>query len=279
MRRVSLLLWVGLGAFGCTASEETPPSIDAAVVSRDANTDARVVPPIVPSVSGYCDAPIDCDDGDPCTLEQCEPAGTARFEGTCRRERIEGCVTPDAGPPDAGRRLDAGGAGPADPVDPTCSESASATPVLLPYTPLSAPDVDLGCEQGLEYQNCAGAISLRSNRAGGARARTLVVDVATYTAPDRLRIHGIDGRGEPYVLLDTCRIRTADHGDPTDGHSRPPDEVIRRFEIELREGTRALTLDATAAPTPWYMRVLGLCDLDVDVVSSECTSTVRDCVP
>jgi hypothetical protein len=55
--------------------------------------------------------------------------------------------------------------------------------------------------------------------------------------------------------------------------------VIRRFEIELREGTRALTLDATAAPTPWYMRVLGLCDLDVDVVSSECTSTVRDCVP
>ena len=139
--------------------------------------------------------------------------------------------------------------------------------------------MDRGCEQGLEYQNCAGAISLRANRAGGTRARTLVVDIATYTAPDRLRIHGIDGDGAPYVLLDTCRVRTADHGDPTDGHSRPPDEVIRRFEVPLREGTRALTLDATAAPTPWYMRVLGLCDLDVDTVSSECTSTVRDCVP
>lgn len=269
----------GFATSGCTATE-IEPGRDAAIVRRDANTDAVYLPPVEPTVEGYCAAPTHCDDGDPCTLDACEPVSSVRFEGTCAHARIEGCVTPpDAGPPDAGPRWDGGPTGPLNPVDPSCSHSATLTPVLLPYVPLGAPSVDFGCEQGLEWQNCSGSIALRANRAGGATARTLIVDVATYTAPDRLRIQGIDASGEPYVLLDTCRIRTSEVGDPTDGHSRPPDEVIRRFEIALREGTRSLTLDATAAPSPWYMRVLGLCDLDVDIASVDCTSALRDCVP
>lgn len=263
---------------GCAEVTSEPPR-DAAIARRDAFADAFLVPPVVPTLEHYCGAPADCDDGDVCTTDACVPVTTASFEGTCTHERIEGCVTPpDAGRPDAGSS-DAGRSGPESPVDPSCASSASLTPVVLPYVPLGEPDVDYGCEQGLEWQNCSGSIAMRASFAGGARARTLIVDVATYTAPDRLRIQGIDASGAVYVLLDTCRIRTSEVGDPTDGRSRPPDEVIRRFEIELREGTRSLTLDASAAPSPWYMRVLGLCDLAVDVASWDCSDALRECVP
>ncbi len=274
------LLAVTHAAVGGCAAPEIEAARDSAIVPRDANLDAFYVPPVEPTVSGYCASPDHCDDGDPCTVDVCEPVTTARFEGTCSHTRIEGCVTPpDAGRPDAGAHHDGGPTGPSNPVDPSCSHSATLTPVFLPYVPLGAPDVDRGCEEGLEWQNCSGSIALRASAAGGARARTVIVDLATYTAPDRLRIQGIDASGEAYVLLDTCRVRTSEVGDPTDGRSRPPDEVIRRFEVTLREGTRAITLDATSAPSPWYMRVLGLCDLDVDVASVDCTSALRDCVP
>jgi hypothetical protein len=275
VRASSWLIGLALVA-GCDATE-VEPGRDAAVIPRDTYLDAFYLPPVTPTVSGYCAAPIHCDDGDPCTVDACDPITTASFEGTCSHARIAGCVTPpDAGRPDGGV-YDAGRSGPTNPVDPMCSSSATVTPVLVPYVPLGDPDVDLGCEQGIEWQNCSGSISLRANAAGGTRARTLVVDVATYTAPDRLRIQGIDASGAAYVLLDTCRIRTSEIGDPTDGRTRPPNELIRRFEITLREGTRAITLDATAAPSPWYMRVLGLCDLEVDVASVDCTSALRDC--
>jgi len=256
---------------------------EARTAPRAATLDAFSIPPVVPSDPAYCGAPADCDDGDVCTVDVCHVVSPVRFQGTCTRERIEGCVTPpDAGRPDAGRdaataRRDAG-SGPDNPVDPACSGASDVIPVLLPYVPLGAPDLDASCARGIEWQNCSGLVSFRAD-GSGVRERTLVVDVATYTAPDRLRIHGIDATGASYVLLDTCRLRTWDVGDPTDGHSRPPDEAIRRFEVELRPGTRSLTLDATGAPSPWYMRVLGLCDLTVAAIDPGCDSALRDAIP
>lgn len=272
---------LGLGA--CAQPTEAPPS-DAFVAPRDAHFDAFVLPAVVPSVPGYCAAPADCDDDDPCTEDVCHAVSPVRFHGTCTNERMDACVTPpDAGRPDAARDAATSGRdaepGPLDPVDPACSGGSDVVPVLLPFVPLGPPSLDIGCERGLEWQNCSGSVSLRATRSGGSAARTLVVDVATYTAPDRLRIHGIDALGEPYVLLDTCRLRTWDVGDPTDGHSRPPDEAIRRFEVALREGTRSLTLDATGAPSPWYMRVLGTCDFVIGTIDPGCDSALRDAIP
>jgi hypothetical protein len=65
-------------------------------------------------------------------------------------------------------------------------------------------------------------------------------------------------------------IRTAEYADPTDGKTRPPDDSIRQYEIKVVPGTKSLTFDSSKTTTPWYMRVLGLCDYDVKPGPSEC---------
>jgi hypothetical protein len=75
---------------------------------------------------------------------------------------------------------------------------------------------------------------------------------------------------KPYLLLDTCRIRTAEYPDPTDGTTRPPDDTIRQYEIKIVAGTKSLTFDSSNTTTPWYMRVLGLCEFDVQPGPSSC---------
>jgi hypothetical protein len=96
----------------------------------------------------------------------------------------------------------------------------------------------------------------------GAQALTLDLDFATYTAPDGLLITGVDGNCKPYVLFDSCRLKTADQaeGAYTDGMARPQDIALRQFHLTLKPGTSQLTFDFSRVVSPMYVQVLGLCD-------------------
>jgi hypothetical protein len=216
---------------------------------------------------GACTTSADCDDGDPCTDDVCtEQVSGELVTGACDHEEIRRCGEGPGGDPpgDDGPDDEPEDPGGADsPIDPSCADGGGGSAVFLPFEPLVAPDLPASCEAGLEWQNCTTSFEQLTAVTGGSEARTLHVDLATYTAPDRLRITGRDASGEEYLLLDTCRVRTADYIDPTGGDSRPPDDSIRQFELELREGTVALTFDSSNAGTPFYMRVLGLCDFDL----------------
>jgi hypothetical protein len=156
---------------------------------------------------------------------------------------------------------------PTAPIDSSCEDGAvqEGQGVWVPFAPLETPNLPATCDGGFEWQaghaqSCSTTYTAQSVNPCGAEERTVYVDIATYTAGDWLRITGVGADDEPYLLLDTCRIRTAEYPDPTDGHTRPPDETIRQFEIVVKTGTKALIFDSTQAFTPWYMRVLGLCD-------------------
>ena len=105
--------------------------------------------------------------------------------------------------------------------------------------------------------------TLSSNTPAGSRAITLDVDFATYLEPDGVLITGVDGQGNTYTLLDTCRIQTWAWEDPTEGLSRPPDDSIRQFRVDVRQGTTQLTFDFGGVVSPMYLQVLGLCDFNV----------------
>jgi hypothetical protein len=282
LRRLGAACALACGVVSACAAEPMVLPTDAAIVRRDANLDAWAAPPRR-YPAAYCASPADCDDGLVCTEDRCETTSWTSFQGQCAHVRLDACVEPpDAGPPDAGRR-DAGPVRdastpivPVDPVDPACGGGASLEPVFLPFVSLGALGLPADCAMGFEWQNCTGTAFARATPASGSAGGTLVVDLATYTQPDRLRITGRDADGAIYVLLDTCRVRTLERGDPTDGRTRPPDEAIRRFRLEVRPGTRSLTFDAGEAFSPWYMRVLGLCDFAWEPASPECVLAFRD---
>jgi hypothetical protein len=130
--------------------------------------------------------------------------------------------------------------------------------------------VPADCANGFELGGANGGCgnstySLRSNRMGGARAITLDVDFATYLAPDGVTISAIDGSGNTYTLLRTCRLQTSRAAGPST--MRPSDDTIRQFRLDVREGTRELDFDFGAVTTPMYIQVLGLCDFDVSPYS------------
>jgi len=156
------------------------------------------------------------------------------------------------------------GSNPQNPVDTACAGdmNVSAPQLLVPkWTPL-APTVPATCLRGFEMNRFEQGIhSLASAHA--SLAITLEVDIATYTASDAIRISAIDGSGNETILVDTCRMRTAEYADPTGGTVRPPEDSIRDFRVDLPAGTKELVIDNTYAQTPTYIRVLGLCDFDM----------------
>jgi hypothetical protein len=97
----------------------------------------------------------------------------------------------------------------------------------------------------------------------GTQARILELDLATYVAPDKIKIYGVNADGSEYLMLDSCRLQTATYGDPTDGKVRPPEDSIRSYRLELRENTRSLRFDFSAVNTPTYLKVMGLCEFDL----------------
>jgi len=218
------------------------------------------------SGQGHLEGAARCDDGDPCTVDTCLSSGTGRRErDECDHESIPGCGgEPTTDPGEAG-----------DPVDPFCATGARGPDVFLPYTPLGEPALPASCAGGIEVQNCQGIVEARSLSPAGSSETSLVVDFATYTAGDRLRIEGTLASGEVYVLMDTCRVRTWDRSDPTDGLTRPLDETVRRFgSIPVRAGTVSLRFDSSFANTPWYERVLGLCEFEVTDLGA-CSASYR----
>jgi hypothetical protein len=169
---------------------------------------------------------------------------------------IEGPCTEDPPPRDAD---------PENPVDTACAGdmNVSAPQLLVPkWTPL-APTVPASCLVGFEmnrYREHVHTISSPS----GSQAITLEVDIATYTASDAIRISAVDGNGNSTILIDTCRMRTAEYGDPTMGTVRPPEDSIRDFRTNLPAGTKQIVIDNTYASSPTYIRILGLCDFDIE---------------
>jgi hypothetical protein len=129
------------------------------------------------------------------------------------------------------------------------------------WTPL-APMVPASCLIGFEMNNLA-AHTLSLSSAGGSHQPVLEVDLATYTAADAIRMTAIEADGSERVLLDTCRMRTAEYSDPTEGRTRPPEDSIRDYRIDLNYGTKQIVIDSSNALSPTYIRILGLCDFDI----------------
>ena len=119
------------------------------------------------------------------------------------------------------------------------------------------------CRTGVEFNNFYGKFSLAASSAEGSRSLTLEVDIATYRAPDRVRIVAITADGSERVIVDSCRLSTAKYTDPTGGTRRPPDDSLRYFHAPIPKGTKELSFDYGGTTSPTYIRVIGLCDFNV----------------
>lgn len=154
-------------------------------------------------------------------------------------------------------------------VDATCGTTGSASmDYYPPFVPLVPPQVPATCANGFEINNSYPLVyTIDSKTAAGSRAITLDLDIATYTASNWITIRGVDANGQTYVLLDTCRMKTWDQADPTSprGHTRPLDETIRQFRVDVRPGTTQLSFDFSKmeCSTPFYVKAVGLCDFDI----------------
>jgi hypothetical protein len=151
-----------------------------------------------------------------------------------------------------------------NPIDPACAgdDAVNAPQLLVPKWPTLADTVPNECLRGFEMNRLRQHVHTISS-AQGSRAITLEIDIATYTASDAIRISAVDGGGNETILVDTCRMRTAQYADPTGGTTRPPEDSIRDFRAQLPAGTKTLKVDHTNASTPTYIRILGLCDFDI----------------
>ncbi len=136
--------------------------------------------------------------------------------------------------------------------------------VFPPFVPLEPPTLPTNCANGFELNNqMGGSYTINSSTPAGSRAITLALDLATYVAPDDLKITATGSSGSSNVLFHTCRMGTWAAADPTDGTSRPPDDTIRQFRVYLPPGTTSLNFDYARVDSPTYVRVLGLCDFNI----------------
>ncbi len=152
---------------------------------------------------------------------------------------------------------------PAALVDSACLGGAQThgRPPIAPATPSLPKTAPANCRGGIEFNNFEGGTFKLDAHAALAKAAPLEVDIASYTAEDHMRVIAETAAGEQ-TIIDTCRLRTAKYADPTDGHSRPPEDSIRSFRLKAPKGTTALRFDWTGANSPTYIRLVGLCDFD-----------------
>lgn len=136
-----------------------------------------------------------------------------------------------------------------------------------PQTPLNYSISNFGCQTNLEVNNIRGEVlTFQSSLPQGSEERVLQIDVATYVAADVITISASNILGQSVNLLQTCRMRTACYGDPTDGKSRPPEDSIRTFRVTLPAGTKTITLDYLKSKSNTYTRIIGLCDFNLESV-------------
>ena len=232
-------------------------------------------------VSTSCSSDAQCDDGNACTTDTCAlPRGDGATPHCVHEPAPAGTACDDGNPCTMGDACTADGACVGTPngtflpppVDTTCQPGcASGTPDFPPATPLASPGLPASCSGGFEMNNApVQAFTVTSTSPSGAAARTLDIDIATYKAPDHIRITAVDASGAVYALVDTCHLQTAAFSDPTDGCTRPPDDTIRQYQLNITAGTTSVTFDMTGACTPTYLRVLGLCDFTVTPFFSGC---------
>ena len=152
---------------------------------------------------------------------------------------------------------------PAALVDSECLGGAHThgRPPIAPATPSLPQTAPANCRGGIEFNNFMGGTFKLDAHAALAQAAPLEVDIASYTAEDHMRVIAETAAGDQ-TIIDTCRLRTAKYADPTDGHSRPPEDSIRSFRLKAPKGTTALRFDWTGANSPTYIRLVGLCDFD-----------------
>jgi hypothetical protein len=232
-------------------------------------------------VAFTCFTDAACDDGNPCTIDACVRAAGDNDGGHCVHHTLAvGTACDDGDPCTLGDACTADGACVGTPnkacfpppVDTTCQPGcASGTPEFPPAIPLVPPGLPASCSGGFEMNNPPEQIfTVQSISPAGAQARTLDVDIATYKAPDHIRITAVDASGAEQPLVITCHLQTSTYADPTNGCTRPPDDAIRQYEVSITAGTKSLSFDMTGACTPTYMRVLGLCDFDVSPFFAGC---------
>jgi hypothetical protein len=149
-------------------------------------------------------------------------------------------------------------------IDPECANGAtkSTETVFPPFLNLVDPVLPSDCTAGFEMNNLRQS-SIVVQSASGSRSIDLAIDIATYRAPDDIRVVAVNGSGQQKLLLHTCRMQTWDQSDPTDGSYRPVDETIRQFHVRLPAGTKSLHVDNSLASTPTYIRIKGLCDFSL----------------
>ncbi len=222
-----------------------------------------------------------CDDGNPCTIDTCLGAAGSADGGRCVHTMVPaGAACDDGNPCTVGDACTADGACVGmpnkacfmPPVDDTCQAGcASGTPDFPAAMPLVPPGLPPSCSGGFEMNNPPQQIfTLQSSSPGGAQAGTLDIEIATYKAPDHIRITAVDATGTEEPLVVTCHLQTSTYSDPTNGCARPPDDSIRQYEVTIPAGTRSLRFDMTGACTPTYMRVLGLCDFTISPFFTGC---------
>jgi hypothetical protein len=206
-----------------------------------------------------CSKDSDCNGTNPCVTYSCPQVSGEIAVRTCVLTSMS----------DAGACLDAGSpavdAGGLPPIDPMCMGGGLVLPEFPPAVPLLPPDVPSSCSNGFEIGDATpgSKYTLMSKTAAGSRAITLDVDFATYLQADGVVVTGTGPSGATYTLLDTCRLQTSILGDPTGGKSRPPDNTLRQFRIQVEQGTTQLVFDFSGVVSPMYIQVLGLCDFNV----------------
>lgn len=135
----------------------------------------------------------------------------------------------------------------------------------VPIAPKSsmAKTVAGSCNGGFEFNNLENSSFTIRAKSTLKKSAPLDIEIASYTAADRMRIIAVFKDGSRKLVLDSCRLRTASYTDPTGGNQRPPEDSIRDFRLKLPKGTDSVEFDFTAAPTPTYMKVNGLCNFNL----------------
>lgn len=162
-------------------------------------------------------------------------------------------------------------------IDAKCAAqtpAAEANPAdfVFPVKTTPANELAATCQNGFEVNNTPGTLTLTS--AAGSQAVTLAVDFAAYQAPNFFRMQASGSWGQNTTVLDSCRLRTACYGDPSGGTCRPPEDSIRSFNVALPAGTTSVTMFFDDS-SPYYVRVLGLCDFDLSKINTTLAGAAR----
>lgn len=154
-------------------------------------------------------------------------------------------------------------------IDPDCSLAdlsvKSVYPPKMNPIPKSVPE---NCRTGFELNNLKSSTFVLNslNAVGIQNDIEIEIDIATYKAPDIIEISAVGtiattGKAKP--IFNTCRMQTAEYGDPTAGLVRPPEDSIRYFRAVISKGTQSLKFDFSKVTTPTYIKVIGLCEFNL----------------